>query len=156
MSNPANISWQAPEFKHYPKNIGWYVTLICVFILLIAFFAIVESDLFASVTLGIICLLIIVFSRQIPRVVTIELNDRGIKFGNLFYPYKQLKYFWVVHNERHQTINFHTSALVNNTLILELEDQNPDTIRDYLARRLPEHHETQETPAQKITHRFKF
>ena len=150
------ISWQAAEFKHYPKNLGWYVTLVSIAILVIAFFVFVEVDIYAAVCLGIIAILIILFSRQKPQIVEIELNSKGVRFGNLSYPYKQLKYFWVVHNERHQTVNFHTSAFVNNILILELEDQDPDQVRDFLIKHLPEHSETEETSSQKIMHRFKF
>ncbi len=150
------ISWEAPEFRHYPKNTGWYITLISVAVLIIAFFIIVESDIFAAVSLGLITILIILFSRQTPRQVPVELNSKGVRFNNLLYPYKQLKYFWVVTNERHRTINFHTTAFLNNTLILELEDQDPDMVRDYLLQYLQEHSETQETPIQRIMHRFKF
>ena len=150
------LSWQAHEFRPYPKNLGWYVTLISIAILVIAFFVLVENDIFAAVSLGLIAILIYLFSRQTPQRVEIELNNRGVKFDQLFYPYKQLKYFWVVHNNDHQTVNFHTSALVNNTVILELENQDPEAVRQYLLQHLPEHPETEATPVQKIMHRFKF
>ena len=151
-----NIVWQAHEFKHYPKNLGWYVTLVCVFVLMAAFFVIVEKDIFAAVCLVLICFFIIIFSRKLPELVEIELNEHGIRFGNLTYPYKQLKYFWVVNNDRHKTINFHTSALINNVVILELEEQNPVEVRNYLLKFLPEHDQIHETAAQSIMHRFKF
>ena len=157
MSNEnQTLTWEANEFKHYPKNLGWYVVLISVTVLAMAFFIIIQSDVFAAVSLAIICLLIIFFSRQTPRVVEIELNSKGVRFGNISYPYKQIKYFWVVNNERHQTVNFHTSALVNNVLILELEGQDPDQTRDFLLQYLPEHSETDETFTQRVMHRFKF
>lgn len=154
--NQKNITWQAPEFRHYPKNVGWYITLVSISVLVIAFFVIVESDIFAAVSLGLITILIILFSRQSPRLVNVELNSKGIKFDNLHYPYKQLKYFWVVNNPRHKTIIFHTTAFLNNTLILELEDQDPEKIREFLLQYLPEHHETEETSIQRIMHRVKF
>jgi len=151
-----NISWQAPEFRHYPKNAGWYITLISVAVLTVAFFIIVESDIFAGVSIGLIAVLIVLFSRQKPQLVNVELNNKGVKFDNLFYPYKQLKYFWVVNNPRHKTINFHTTAFLNNILILELENQNPETTREFLLQYLPEHHETDETAIQRIMHKVKF
>jgi hypothetical protein len=154
--NQNSISWQAPEFRHYPKNLGWYITLIAITILVDAFFIIVESDIFAAVSLSIIAALFIVFARQTPQTVTITLNSKGVDFGNLFYPYKQIKYFWVVNNQNHKTVNFHTSAFVNNILILELENQEPDRVRDFLIKHLPEHSETEETSAQRMMHRFKF
>jgi hypothetical protein len=157
MSNEnQTLSWEAWEFKHYPKNLGWYVVLISVAIMAMAFFIIVQTDIFAAVTLGLLAVLIIIFSRQQPQRVQIELNNRGVRFGNISYPYKQLQYFWVVHNERHQTINFHTSALVNNVLILELEDQDPELAREYLLQYLPEHTEVGETSIQKVMHKLNF
>lgn len=154
--NQKTLGWQALEYKYYEKSVGWYVALVSVFILLMAFFIIIESDIFAAVCLGLICVLIIIFSRQVPQQVAIELTDRGIKFGNLFYPYKQIKYFWVVHNAHHQTVNLQTSALINNTVILELDNQDPEAVRNFLLAYLPEHPATEATAAQKVMHRFKF
>ncbi len=151
-----NLSWEAWEFKHYPKNPGWYVTLISIAILVVAFFVIVQNDIFAAVSVGLIAVIIILFSRQTPQRVQIELNSKGVKLDTLSYPYKQLKYFWVVNNPRHQTINFHTTAFVNNTLILELEGQDPEIAREFLLQYLPEHEATEETGIQKIMHRLKF
>ena len=150
------ISWQASEFRHYPKNVGWYVVLISLTILTIGFFVIVEGDIFAAVSLGILAILIFIFAGQVPQKVDIELSSKGVKFGKLFYQYKQIKYFWLVLNERHKTLNFVTSAFVNNTLILELEDQDPEIVRDYLIKYLPEHSQTEETASQRTMHRFKF
>lgn len=154
--NQKPLSWQAWEFKHYPKNAGWYITFISITVLVLAFFIIVENDIFAAVSLAIIAALVLGFSRQKPQRVDIELTSRGVNFGNLFYPHKQIKHFWVVNNDRHRTVNFHTSAFVNNILVVELEDQDPDEVRDFLIRHLPEHPETEETTSQKIMHRFKF
>jgi len=154
--NQNTLSWSAAEFKHYPKNLGWYVVLIAVTLMVMAFFIVIQSDIFAAVFLGILALLIIFFAGQKPEIVEIELNSKGVRFGNITYPYKQLKYFWVVHNERHQTINFHTSALLNSVLILELGNQDPEQAREYLLQYLPEHSETEETPIQKVMHRLKF
>ena len=154
--NQNTLSWEAAEFKHYPKNLGWYVVLIAVALMVMAFFIIIQSDIFAAVSLGILALLIIFFAGQKPQIVEIELNSKGVRFGNITYPYKQLKYFWVVYNERHQTVNFHTSALLNSVLILELENQDPEQAREYLLQYLPEHSETEETSVQKVMHRLKF
>ena len=130
--------------------------LISVAILIVAFFIVVERDIFAAVSLAILAILIVFFSRHKPQVINIELSGRGVHFGRLFYPYKQLRYFWIVHNENHQTINFHTSALINNTLILELGDQDPELTRLFLLQFLPEHIQTEPTAIQKIMHRLKF
>ncbi len=149
------ITWQAPEFQYYHKNIGWYVTVIAIIILIIAFF-VLQSDLFAAITTGILGIFIILFSFHRPAMVTIELTHRGIWYGTIFYPFKQIKHFWIVHNDHHRTLNIETTTYMNNMLILELAGQDPEDVREYLLPYLPEHHSTQETFAQRISHRLKF
>lgn len=150
-----SISWQAPEFRHYEKNFGWYVTLVAISALVVGFF-IIQSDFFAAITTAILAILIILFSRHKPEIVDIELTSRGVKFSNIFFPYKHLKYFWVVHNDNHKTVIFHTTAFLNNVVILELDDQDPEQVREFLLQYLPEHEQSEETTIQKIAHKLKF
>jgi hypothetical protein len=153
--NQNTITWQAHEFKHYEKNYGWYVVMVSVSVLIIGFFAI-QRDYFASVCLAIMACLVYFFSKQTPEIVEIELSSKHIRFGRLLFPYQQIKHFWIVNNPRHKTVNLHTTAALNNIIILELEDQDPDEVRDYLLRHVPEHTETDETTVQMVMHRLKF
>lgn len=155
MTTPQKISWHAPEYRHYEKNAGWYVTLVSIVILIIGFF-LVQKDAFAAITTGLLGVLVVVFSRQRPEIVPVELDHKALKMGKIEIPYKQIKHFWVVHNEKHKTVNLETTTLVNNMVILELEDQDPEQIRQFLSRYLPEHPETEPTPIQRITHWLKF
>ena len=150
-----NISWQAPEFRHYQKNYAWYVTFIAVSILIIGYFAL-DKDFFASICLTIMAGLIIFFAAQTPEEINIELNSRHIRFGNLMYSYQQIQHFWIVNTPHHKTLNLRTTASLNNIVILELEQQDPDEIRDYLLAYIPEHEETDATVPQKIMHHLKF
>lgn len=153
--NQNTISWQAPEFRYYEKNVGWYVTLAAVAILIIGFF-VIEKDLFAAISLGILTILVILFSRHKPKLVKVELSPKGVRFGDLFFPYKQLINFWVVNNQNHKTLNLHSTTYLNNIIIIELEDQEPEQIREFLIHFLPEHSETEETAIQRIMHKLKF
>jgi hypothetical protein len=153
--NQTNISWQAPEFKSYEKNIGWYVTLFSIGILIVGFF-IIQKDLFGAITMAIITACVVFFSKQKPEIVNISLSTKGINYGNLHFPYKQLKSFWIVNTQNHKTLNIITTTYVNNLLILELQDQNPDDVKEFLYNFLPEHEENRETFAQRLMHRLKF
>ncbi len=155
MADQTKITWHAPEYRHYEKSIGWYVTFGAIALLIIGFF-IIEKDYFAAVTTGILAGLVVFFAQQYPQMVEVSLTNKGVNFGNLHYPYKQLKYFWVVHTKHHKTLNFVSTTYINNTIIVELEDQDPDEIRDFLIQHLAEHHETEATTTQKIMHRVKF
>lgn len=149
------LQWQAPEFRHYPKNIGWYITFIALSILIIGFF-IIQKDYFGAASLTILACLIAFFSNQHPQTIIILIDQHGIQYGNLHFPYAQVKQFWIVDTEHHKTLNVETTALVNNTLILELVDENPQIIREVLLKHIPEHEDPKATLAQKISHRLKF
>jgi len=155
MTNHEKISWHAPEYRHYEKNAGWYVTLISIVVLIIGFF-VIQKDIFAAITTGLLGVLVVGFSRQKPEVIPMELDHKSVKMGKIELPYKQIRHFWVVHNEKHKTVNLETTTLVNNMVVLELEDQDPETVRQFLAQHLPEHEETDATFVQKITHWLKF
>ena len=151
-----SISWTALEFRHYEKSVGWYVTLLAVFALITAFFVLVQKDWFGAICTVLLAGLIVFFSRQQPKAVEITVDSKGVSYGKIFHSYKQLKSFWVVHNQNHKTLNLHTTAHFNNLLILELEEQNPETVREFLTAFLPEHPETEESSIQKVMHWFKF
>jgi uncharacterized membrane protein YobD (UPF0266 family) len=153
--NQTVISWTAPEFRYYQKTLGWYVALVAIALLLIVFF-IFEKDTFAAVSMAILAVLVGLFSLQKPREVSIILADSGVSFGNIHFPYKQLKYFWIVNTQNHRTLNLEASTVINHTVIIEIMDEDEEHIRKFLLRHLQEHHQTRETFAQKVSHKLKF
>jgi len=154
--NASPVSWLAPEFRHYEKNAGWYVTLFAIAILIVGFFIIIQKDIFAAITIAILAILLALFARHKPEMVEIQINQRGVHFGKLFFPYKQINHFWIVHNEYHKTVNLETTAYLNNLIILELEGQEPERVRMFLLQYLPEHENTQPTFPQRVMHKLKF
>ena len=156
MSNKNSISWRASEYKHYEKNIGWYITVISVLLLIVGFFVIIQSDYFAGITLGIIGFIFLFFGKQKPEMVENQLTTKAVHHGYLNIPYKQIKHFWVVNRPNHKTVNFETSAFLNKIMILELEDQDADEIREFLLNFLPEHEVTEPHLTQKVSHWMKF
>jgi hypothetical protein len=149
------LSWQAPEFRHYPKNAAWYITL-CIITALLIIFQVLQKDIFGAICLFIFGIFIVIFSRQRPRLVNIQLTTTGLVIDESFIPYKTVKHFWLVNNDNHQTLNVETTAYLNRTLIIQLEGQDPEKVRDIMAQNAPEHSATEETLAQRVMHRLKF
>lgn len=157
MSNPnQKIAWQAPEFRHYEKSALWYITLSLLAVLLVAYFSL-KQDYFAALTMAILGAMVAFFSRQKPEIMEIELTSKHIKFGDIALPYKNLKSFWLVYNQNHKTLNLETTTYINNLVILELGETDPEEVRNFLLNYLPEHPEREsETFAQKLMHGLKF
>lgn len=153
--NKNPISWQAMEFKHYHKSIGWFLALYCIALLLIVY-EIFEKDLFAAVTIFILAVFTTLFARQKPKIVDVNLNSQGIKIDNISIPYKQIKHFWIVEHPDHRTLNFETTAYFHNSAVLELGDADPEDIRHFLLGHLYEHEDSTPTFVQRVMHRLKF
>jgi hypothetical protein len=149
------FSWQAPEFRHYPKNPAWYITLVIIVTLLVVY-QIFQNDYFGAVCLVVVGLMVILFARQVPKIVNMEISDQGIHINNDLIPYNRIRNFWILDNPVHKTLNFETTAYLNHILTIELEDIDADELHEFLADILPEHNEPSPTLAQRISHRFRF
>lgn len=149
------FEWEAPEFRHYPKNPAWYITLVVIVALLVTYEVLVK-DYFGAVSLVIVAVFVIYFGRQEPKIIPLQISDQGIHINNDIIPYQRIKLFWVVDDGVHKTLNLETTAYLNHLLSIELEDMDADEIRDFLIDVLPEHDEVTPTVAQRIGHKIRF
>ncbi len=149
------FEWEAPEFRHYPKNPAWYITLVIVVVLLVIY-EVLAKDIFGAVSLVIIASFVVYFGRQEPQIIPMQISDQGIHINNDIIPYQRIKMFSVIDDGVHKTLNIETTAYLNHLLTIELAEMDAEEIRDFLIDVLPEHEEVVPTVAQKISHRFKF
>ena len=149
------FSWQTKEFEHYEKGAGWYLTLTLIGLMIIAY-EIWLRDYFAAVTILILLVIVHFFARQIPREITAEITDKGVRLNKAFFPYHNLKRFWIVDHDRASQVQLETTAYLNKTVIILLSGQNPDQIAKILRQYLPETRPNEETVSQRIARRLKF
>lgn len=155
MTNENTISWEAPEFKDYQKNPAWYATLIIIAGLIVAY-EIFQQDWFGAVSIAIIAGFIFGFARQKPSIVPIIIDAKGISVNKIEVPFTTMKHFWIVEDANHHTLNIETNAYINRTVIVELENQDPQIIREIMKAKVTEHESVEPTIAQKIMHRIGF
>jgi hypothetical protein len=148
------LSWQAPEFKHYHKNLGWHITFVAIVILIIGY-QIISGDYFGAISVGFIAVFAGYLLRQKPSEVSVSLSDQGLHIDDLHIPYRNMQHFWVVDTQHHRTLNIETTAYLNKLIILELEDQDPDAVREILAQNVPEHTSDQPSVVQQIMHHLR-
>lgn len=155
MTKDIYLQWQAPQFKHYDKKFGWYAAFWVIAAILI-FLPLFQKDYFGAITVAIIAVLAFLFSLHRPRPVLVSLSDSGIFLDELEIPYKAIKHFWILDNDNHKLLNLESTTLFNRTVSIELNDQDPEEVREILKSFLEEHETAQETFSQKITHKLKF
>jgi hypothetical protein len=149
------IEWQAPEFRHYPKNITWFIVFGGIVAVVIGY-QLFQHDWFGGVAVAILAGLIAAFALHRPSEVTIRITTIGIHIDDTSIPYTHIKQFWIVDNDNHKTLNIETTAYLNHLLAIELHEQDADEVHEILSELLPENVEAEESVAQRIAHRFRF
>ncbi|MEZ4179988.1 MAG: hypothetical protein R3B41_00505 [Candidatus Doudnabacteria bacterium] len=149
------LEWRAPEFKYYQKNAAWFITLSLITGLIMAYMFIVH-DIFGAISMLILAIFIWLFALHKPNTIQIVISDIGIHINQTIYPYEKIKHFWVLNTPQHQALNFETTAYLNHIQTIEINQEDPELIRDVLLELLPEHAEVAPTTAQHISHYFRF
>lgn len=150
----SSFSWQAPEFRKYNRPFWWYI-LLAAFVVLLSGYQLYRGDKFGAFTYVIIGVLVIFVVSLKPRDITITINKDGITTDSKTYPFGKFKYFWIVDDGHHRTLNLEANTYVSQTIIIELMDQDIDEIREFLSVRIPEAEGLAASFSQKASRRLR-
>lgn len=131
------INWIAPEYIHTEKDSDWYwiVGIITVSVALVAI--ILNNIIFAILIIVSMSTLTLYASRR-PENIDIEINEKGIHMGQIYYPYGDLSSFWVETNDKFPRIIILPKKTVSSYIIILIKDTNPEDIKDLLSNYLEE------------------
>ena len=150
------LSWEAPEFVHYPKSLTWFVVLFVIGVALIIFF-VFKKDFVTALLFLLLLMLAYFFSGQKPKTIKIKLNFRGVELNDMKIPFDQIKSFWVVYDPPEiKTLNFETTAYINRYFTIQINDQNPVELREFLLEHLPEELDRKEQLGDKVSRKLGF
>lgn len=150
------LSWEAPEFAEHQRSKNWYIGFAAVSIMLIGFAVWLGS----IITIITFCLLSAVgfgFAVQKPKQMTYSITNQGIIVGPSIYPYKNIRKFWIIYDPPHvKTLNFETTAYLNNIISIELGNQDPLPVKLTLKNNLLEDLDREESLSDMIARKAKF
>jgi len=150
------ISWEAPEYIHYKKGFVWYLSLVLIGAAVLTY-AVWNKDYLMLFTLLVVLIVWLVISHQKPRTIKITLSGKGVALSENFYPYSMLKSFWIVYEPPEvKTLYFETTNYLNREIIVQLGEEDPNRVRNFLLQFLPEDLEREESYSDKLLRRLKF
>lgn len=139
-NKPNRLIWQALEHNHYKKKSTdwfWGLGIITAGLAVLIFF-------FGNFLFGVIVVLFAITSGLIvnrkPRVIEFEINRKGVRAGNILYPFSNLESFWVDDGEFDDKIIFKTRKSLHPYLIIPFDSTqiNADILSDFLLNYLNE------------------
>ena len=136
--NDVVVSWSAPEYVKQEKSIIWFVIAGIVAALLLTY-GVMEGSWTFTAAIAAAVFAYAVYHRQKPGNVGITISKIGIKISNHRIPYSNMRAFWIVYHPPFiQTLNIRTADALTPDLTIQLGDQSPVEIREYLVRQIPE------------------
>lgn len=156
MEKVKQMTWTAPEFVQYQKGRTWFLVIAGVGVLLVGYY-LIRKDFLTSVMFLLLFGLFLYLSRAKPREITVVLSAQGLRLNETVLPFNQVKTFWIVYQPPEvKTLNFETTAYLNRNWTVQLVDQDPVAVREFLLEYLPEDHNREEPVSDQISRTLKF
>ena len=136
--NLQEFEWEAPEFEKREKNKSWFIwpAIIAIFLGIVAL--VTDNVLFLIlVLLGFFTFYI--YARKEPRIVKFKINEKGVEADGKLQEMESLRSFWIFYNPPEQKeLSVRSKRAFLPYIKIPLADQNPNEVRKYLIKFLPE------------------
>ncbi len=143
------LVWESDEFDQYDRDHRWYV-VVGVIGAVLAVGAILQAvlmghgllDLLSGVLVAIVFLLatyvVLRHADDNPRRLTYSITKLGINVGDTFYPYNELKLFWVIYKPPVKTLSIQRVNRFKPLIKANLAELDPLAVKNALKQYLPE------------------
>jgi hypothetical protein len=139
-----HLEWDFPEYENQQVNRTWYIVGAIILAGLILYSVLTANFLFAIILLLAVFVIIFQFF-QVPREINVRIGEDGVIVDKKFYPYKDLKNFWIVYDPpAYKYLYLEFKSDIRGTYPVPLVDENPLKIREYLLNYVDEDIEKEE------------
>lgn len=132
------ISWDTPERHYTEKNSDWYWAVG-----IISFTAAALAFMFGQVIFGVLIVVsavaLTLHASVVPRIIHVEINDRGVVVDKTLYPFLHLESFWIDPHNYPPKIILKSHKMFMPYLHIHIHtDIDPEDIRQILLRYIAE------------------
>jgi hypothetical protein len=135
-ANEVAYSWEASEYVHHHKGMGWYLGLLGLLAVLVAAAVLLKLWLTIGAFL-VMALAIVVYARRPPRTLLYELSQKGIMIDGKEYPYAEFRSFGVLKDLEWHTIDLEPVRRFNPRMSILFDNDDFDAIVGHLELHLP-------------------
>lgn len=131
------ITWSALEYEFRARSGNWWLGP-GVIALLFILFGILTRNYFFIAFVTIAYAVFIMYARRPPREISCALTQEGVRAGGKFYPFTELKSFWIFETSGSAELSLETSKTLSPYVRLPLGNVNPGAVRHALRKFIPE------------------
>lgn len=143
MSNPSRFNqavfaWTAPMKSKVQKGSAWMITASVVVAMLL-FYGAYTANWFFLAAIVVAVIVYTIDHAEPTREIEIKLSDYGIKMAEHGIPFSNIKAFWIIHyGPFFSKLYIRTYQHLMPDIGIELMDQDPAEIREFLTRHIVE------------------
>lgn len=130
------ITWEAQEYVQHDRNIGWYVGLAAVSLVLIAVAVLLGWWSFA-ILIVVSAVALVIYVVRPPRTLKYKLDDKGLLEGSRLYSYADYKSFGVMQDGAHFAIVLTPKKRFSGRVTVFFPENQGEVIVDAFGARLP-------------------
>ncbi len=147
--------WDAQEFSVYQKGGSWTLIIIVVALALIGTFYFIKNWTGIVLVVAAVAALISQGGAK-PKTVKCAIFDGGVVINNKPYNFGELKAFWLLASP-HLMVRFEKASRFSVPVTMPLgERTDPEQVRLFLLKRLPEHEDRGEDVSDRISRWMRF
>lgn len=149
------ISWIAPEYIKYERGLLWKIVVVLAMVAIVGFGVYYREWTFPLAVLTFV-LVYVLIHRENPKDVKVIISKIGVKVGGRQYPFTRIKAFWLNYIPPHTKIlNLRVSGDLALDIPIQLKNQDPAQVRDFLIEKIPEKEGHKESLSDIFTRLFK-
>lgn len=132
------FSWTAPEYIQHQKGPRWYVGAAVLLLLLLGwgFYSGNWTMVVALIVFAVVYQYLHAYHP--PKETHIKISELGISVGDMFYAFSHIQAFWIIYQHGLKTLNVRVSKNLFSDIIIQLGEQDPVEVRQYLVGQIPE------------------
>lgn len=127
--------WRAPERIYSPKGRQWYVTVAFITVIVVAYSALTGNYLLI-VALIMLLMLLYALNTFPPKMLDLEITNKGIKMEDKIYTWNRIENFWVTERSGQYVLNVNLFEGQVKRMILLIGEGDPNTIVTELVKRI--------------------
>ncbi len=129
------LEWQANEYFVRKRGAKWFVVFALIVLALLAL-AIWQRAWTFLALIVVSAVALVVYVRSTPNKVTYTITASGIKAGEKFYPYEELKAFGVIEDDKQFYLRVVPKKRLGSAILLHFEKKDGEKIVDTLGAKL--------------------
>lgn len=130
------IEWEAAERSFKRRDRDFWITAIALLVLVSVIFIFIK-EFFLVIALGSILFLGYVLSTVPPSLVRNKITNKGVYFGEQFYPWDVMDKFWYKTSLDSEMIHFLTILRFPRVISLVINDKDKSEIKEIVVKRIP-------------------